>query len=266
MSFTAPANITITADASDSDGSVTSLEFYNGNIKLGSASEAPYSFNWNNVGAGIYTLTAIATDNKNSKTISAAISISVNNVTDPANQPPVVIISNPLKGHQYDDPASVEIEVAASDPDGTISKVELYNGSAKLVELTSAPYIFTWKDVKTGSYSIKAVAYDNLNATAISSLIEFTVGDRSKYDADSEIINLYPNPNDGHFSIEILKPLEDEKCKIVISDLGGKQVSNVPVFEAQTLKHIDLSYIKSGIYIMMVVGKGILVTKKFIKY
>ena len=100
----------------------------------------------------------------------------------------------------------LNIEVVASDPDGTISKVELYNGSAKLVELSSAPYLYSWKDVDTGTYSINAVAYDNLNATTTSSLIEFTVVDNSRYDANSEILNLYPNPNDGNFSIEFIVP------------------------------------------------------------
>ena len=265
-SFAASANITITADASDSDGSVSMVEFYNGDIKLGSKAETPYSFDWNNVGSGIYSLTAIATDNYNAKTTSSAISITVTSEPVAANQPPVVMISNPVKGIQYDDPASVDIEVVATDPDGTISKVVLFNGSAKLVELTSAPYLYTWKDMKAGNYSIKAVAHDNLNATATSSLIEFNVGGGPVYDAESEIINLYPNPNNGNFSIEILKPFEDEKCKVVITDLGGKQISNVPILEGGTLMHFDMSYIKSGIYIMMVIGKGILVTKKFIKY
>ena len=96
-------------------------------------------------------------------------------------------------------------------------------------------------------------------------MIDFKVVASPIYDVNSEIINLYPNPNNGSFSVEILKPLEDEKCKIVITDLGGKQVSNIPILKETTLMHFDTSDIKSGIYVMMVIGKGILVTKKFIK-
>jgi hypothetical protein len=184
----------------------------------------------------------------------------------PVNQPPVIKISNPQKGNKYENPSTITIDAVASDPDGTINKVEFYNGTVKLVELASVPYTYTWKDVKAGTYSIKAIATDNLNATTTSSQIEFEVGASIKYDANMEIINLYPNPNDGHFSIEILKSLEDEKCHIVITDLGGKQVFNLPIEEEETLKHLDLSYIKSGIYIMMVIGRGILVTKKIIKF
>ena len=150
-------------------------------------------------------------------------------------------ISNPLKGNKYENPATIDIDVVASDPDGTISKVELYNGSDKLVELTSAPYSYIWKDVKTGTYVIKAIATDNLNATTTSSSIEFIVGDVSRYDANSEIINLYPNPNDGHFSIEFVNPLQNEKCEIIITDLTGKQVYHGSILKEEILKQFDLS-------------------------
>jgi len=264
-SFTAPANITITANVSDADGSVALVEFYNGNTKLGSVSATPYSFAWNNIGAGIYSLTVVATDNNNAKTTSSPISISVTNETDTINVPPVVEISNPQKGNKYENSATIDIEAMAYDPDGTIRKVEFYNGSTKLVELTSSPYLFSWKDVNAGTYTITAVATDNSNVSSVSSPVDFIVNADFKYDANSEIINLYPNPNDGHFSIELLKPLEDEKCEIVIADLGGKKVSSVSLTSEETVKQFDLPFIKSGIYIMMIIGQGILVTKKFIK-
>ena len=185
---------------------------------------------------------------------------------NPTNQPPVVEIFNPSKGNKYENPATITIDAIASDPDGSISKVEFYSGAVKLVELTSAPYSYTWKDVEAGSYSITAIATDNLNATATSLPIEFEVAANIKYDANSEIINLYPNPNDGHFSIKFINPLQSEKSEIIITDLAGKQVYNGLVSKEEIIKQIDLSYIKSGIYILMIIYKEILVTKKIIKY
>jgi uncharacterized repeat protein (TIGR02059 family) len=210
-SFTSPANISITANAIDNDGSVSLVEFYNGNTKLGSSSASPYSFTWNNVTAGNYSLTIIATDNLSAKTTSSAISISViSNISAP-NMPPVVKILNPHKGNAYANLSSVEIDATASDPDGTISKVEFYNGKVKLVELTSAPYTYIWKDVAAGNYSITAVATDNLNDTTLSSPVEFVVGAITKYDGNSDVVKLFPNPNNGHFSIEFINPLQSEK-------------------------------------------------------
>lgn len=75
--FTAPANITITANASDSDGTVSQVDFYVGTTLLGTDTTSPYSFAWNNVPAGSYSLTAVATDNLGATTTSASISITV---------------------------------------------------------------------------------------------------------------------------------------------------------------------------------------------
>jgi hypothetical protein len=61
--FAEPANITLNASAQDFDGTVTNVAFYSGATKLGQKATAPYSFTWNNVTRGHYSLTAIATDN-----------------------------------------------------------------------------------------------------------------------------------------------------------------------------------------------------------
>jgi len=103
----------------------------------------------------------------------------------PGNQPPVVTISNPRKGDKYENLATITIDAIASDPDGTVIKVEFYSGSEKLAKLTTAPYSYAWKDVEPGTYSITAFATDNLNATTSSSPVEFVVGLNIKYDANS---------------------------------------------------------------------------------
>jgi uncharacterized repeat protein (TIGR02059 family) len=264
-SFVSPANITITADAFDTDGSVSMVEFYNGSTKLGSSFAAPYSFTWNNVIAGNYTLTVVATDNLNATTTSSAISISVTVSNQASNRHPFIKISNPRKGNSYNNMSSIEIDAIASDPDGTISTVEFYNGTEKLVALASAPYTYTWKDVAPGTYSITAIATDNLGDTTVSEPIEFIVGSKVKYDANSEMINLYPNPSDGHFSIDFVNPILSEKGEVIITDLSGKQVYAGPLLREELTKQFDLSDFKSGIYVMIVKDKDILVTKKIIK-
>lgn len=76
--FTAPANITIDATASDSDGSVTQVQFYQGATLLGTDTTAPYQFVWSNVAAGAYALTVKATDNQGAVTTSNVVNITVN--------------------------------------------------------------------------------------------------------------------------------------------------------------------------------------------
>ncbi|CAL2085324.1 glycosyl hydrolase family 18 protein [Tenacibaculum sp. 190524A05c] len=69
--------INISANASDVDGTISKVEFYNGTIKLGEDNSSPYEYNWQNVSEGTYTITVIATDNENAKTTSSPISITV---------------------------------------------------------------------------------------------------------------------------------------------------------------------------------------------
>jgi hypothetical protein len=75
--FPFKSNVTITASASDSDGTIQKVEFFAGTTKLGETATAPYSFTWNRAGPGTYALTARATDNAGLATTSAAVTITV---------------------------------------------------------------------------------------------------------------------------------------------------------------------------------------------
>ncbi len=80
-SFTAPANITIDANATDSDGTISQVEFFQGTTSLNVDASPSYSYAWSNVGAGSYTLTAKATDNAGATTTSTPVNITVNGST-----------------------------------------------------------------------------------------------------------------------------------------------------------------------------------------
>ncbi|MDB5274029.1 MAG: domain containing protein [Chitinophagaceae bacterium] len=164
-SFTAPAAVSITASASDSDGSIAKVEFYNGTSLLGTAISSPYNFGWNNVAAGTYTIVAKAYDNLNA-TVSASVSITVNN----ANTPPSVSITSPANNATFNAPATVSISVSATDADGTISKVEFYNGTNLLGNDLSSPYSYTWSNVAAAPYTINVKAYDNTGAISTASV------------------------------------------------------------------------------------------------
>jgi uncharacterized repeat protein (TIGR02059 family) len=99
----------------------------------------------------------------------------VNNCTPSTNQPPVISISSPINGSSFRSPATITITANASDINGTISKVEFFNGSIKLGERTTTPYSFVWKNVPRGTYSITAMAIDNLNSKTVSTPVSVTV-------------------------------------------------------------------------------------------
>jgi hypothetical protein len=148
-SFLSLPNIEIAANAFDSNGWVTSVEFLaNGqrlgvvsNESLGSWTAEPlvlreshglvlpvwrgnhmnrYQFVWTNVPPGEYGLTAVATDNAGLQLTSAAVNIAVS-----TNLPtPQVRIVSPAPGAEFPDLARINIYAAAAEAGGVIKTVE----------------------------------------------------------------------------------------------------------------------------------------------
>ena len=139
--FAAPADISLIAKAGDPDGTVTNVEFFAGTNDLGRGSpvvlDPPgangvtglvYFFNWQNVPADVYSLTAVATDNDGLSTTSTAVNITVL----ATNLPPVVRITSPPNGAVFRAPVNIPIFAYAADPDGTVTTVEFFDGTNSL--------------------------------------------------------------------------------------------------------------------------------------
>ncbi|MFC4401114.1 Ig-like domain-containing protein, partial [Mariniflexile soesokkakense] len=75
--FANGSSVSIEANASDSDGNVVQVEFFVDGVSVGVDNTSPYSVNWT-IGTGSFSLTAVATDNDNQATTSAAVTITGN--------------------------------------------------------------------------------------------------------------------------------------------------------------------------------------------
>jgi chitinase len=81
--FNVGVSITLSATASDSNGSVTRVDFYRGSTLIGTDTTSPYSVVWANVAIGDYALTAVARDNAGATTVSSTRDITVKSATLP---------------------------------------------------------------------------------------------------------------------------------------------------------------------------------------
>jgi len=171
--FTTGSTVTLSANASDSDGTIAKVEFFQGATKLGEDLTSPYSFAWTGVPAGSYSLTAKATDDQSAVTTSAAIAITVTNPTP--NVAPAVSLTSPANAASFASGSTVTISANATDSDGTIAKVEFFQGATKLGEDLTSPYSFAWTGVPAGSYSLTTKATDNKSAVTASATIAITV-------------------------------------------------------------------------------------------
>jgi beta-glucanase (GH16 family) len=73
--YTTLATLNLAADANDSDGSVSQVEFFVNGASVGVDAAAPYAVSWTIPAFGSYTITAVATDNQGA-TATASSSIS----------------------------------------------------------------------------------------------------------------------------------------------------------------------------------------------
>ncbi|MCF8154387.1 MAG: DNRLRE domain-containing protein [Rhodoferax sp.] len=75
--FTAGQVVPLQVNATDADGSVAAVDFYDGANLLAHVSAAPWRFDWPNAAPGSHTLSAIAYDNQGANQSAPAISIAV---------------------------------------------------------------------------------------------------------------------------------------------------------------------------------------------
>ncbi|MFY9307418.1 MAG: PQQ-dependent sugar dehydrogenase [Bacteroidia bacterium] len=88
---------------------------------------------------------------------------------------PIVSIASPANNTVYSSSANITITADASISGGTIAKVEFYQGTTKIGEDITAPYAYTWMNVPTGNYALKAVATSNTGLTGTSQIVNISV-------------------------------------------------------------------------------------------
>jgi hypothetical protein len=85
--YTAPATITLSASIKQTSNPIVSVSFFSGSTLLGTVTSAPYTFTWNGVAAGTYSLTASYIDTFNITETSAAVTVTVTPATTPTPTP-----------------------------------------------------------------------------------------------------------------------------------------------------------------------------------
>ncbi len=193
--FYAPASIPLAAAASDADGAIAMVEFYEGTTKIGEDATAPFEVLWTGVPAGRYALTAVATDNAGAMTASEPVDVTVGT---PLNRPPTVALISPPDGSAFTSPAAIRLEAAADDPDGTVVKVEFFSGATRVGEALAAPFGCDWLNVAPGGYGLTARATDNAGAASTSAPVSISVATGMPFASDFEKSEGYaPGPLEG---------------------------------------------------------------------
>lgn len=160
-SFISPASIAISATASDSDGLITKVEFYNGANLLGTAHSTPYSINWTDAAAGNYLITAKVTDNNDSVSISTPVTVIV-------KTKPTLHMTSPSDSNQLvDQGTDIPFAFAVTDPDAALVSISIYDNGTLIGTINKAPYLFNYINLNPGDhhFTINALLLDGTNPT-----------------------------------------------------------------------------------------------------
>lgn len=116
-----------------------------------------------------------------------------------SNAPPEVSILTPRNGDIFQSLAAIPIEAAASDRDGAVVKVEFYQDSLLLGEITAVPFSFVWTNVPTGNYRLVARATDSLGGVNTSKPIQVAVH-------SEKLAGIFTGrPGQFQFSLDVLR-------------------------------------------------------------
>lgn len=112
--FTAPATVNLAASATPGTNPIARVEFYRGSTLIGTDTSSPYTFNWTNVPAGSYQITAVAYDN------------AATPLTDTSN------VANIIVNTVNHAPSVGSVSASPPDVDTTASGVQEYEGTSVL--------------------------------------------------------------------------------------------------------------------------------------
>ncbi|WNW08151.1 chitinase C-terminal domain-containing protein [Vibrio alginolyticus] len=170
-SVTAGDVVNLAADAADTDGTVSKVEFFVDGVLVGQATSAPYAASWTAT-EGQHEFSTKAYDDAGAVSTTSVVTLTVASA-QPGNEAPTVDVV--LSANSIDLGGSVTLTANATDADGTVAKVDFYVAGVLAGTATTAPYTLDVTPSQAGSLSVYAKATDDAGATADSALATLTV-------------------------------------------------------------------------------------------
>jgi hypothetical protein len=255
--YLAPATVAITVNATDADGSVSKVEFYNGSTKLGEATSAPYTFTWSSVPIGSYTLTATATDDRGLQS-SAQVNITVTNVA----------AATVYKDCNY---GGYAVGLLAGNYTlGQLQSLGVVNDDISSLRVTSGYQVQLFLDNDFGGTSVTITAdnaclvansfNDLTSSLKISSVTTVApVTPQSGLITGTSALQVYPNPVRNE--LQFLSHEDLTGALIKVYDFSGREVLQT----RNTNNRLNVSRLTVGVYTITIIKNGKIISGRFIK-
>jgi hypothetical protein len=155
--ITANSAVTVAASASDSDGSIDSVEFFANGLSLGRATSRPFQITWTPIMPGEMIVTAKAVDNGGAATTSAEVIVTVDPATSSSETGAGSIANTVYRG-----------DYGSSDESGRFAFAINRNGRGTFIAFSTAPVgkSYFWNDIAVNADGTFAVT-DSSNQVAV---------------------------------------------------------------------------------------------------
>jgi hypothetical protein len=218
--YSAPATITIQANASDPDGhAIEKVDFvaYNsdtGSVNLGTDTAAPYEFTWTNAPQGTWALYAIPTDSLGLRGDSTpVVHVFVVDSTGLS-----VSINSPTEGQIFAQGDYVPLSASVSS---STSILEFYDQNNNIVgRRTSAPWSTTWRIMNTGTYTITAKVFNSQGQSVTSDPVSFVVNPMN-HRITGRIIDLTANAGVANITLNLTSQTNPNITATTTTDADG---------------------------------------------
>jgi photosystem II stability/assembly factor-like uncharacterized protein len=155
---------------------VSKVEFFNEEKKIGELNEEPFQFIFECPDSGNINIYAKVTDTDGNTAYSGNFPLKML-----ITEMPLVSVISPANHTVFNFDSTIEIIARASSPDGTITKLEIFNGTEKLAENSDSTLAFSLENVPAGIYTITAKVTDNSGQTVTSPPVVITVKTEDGY-------------------------------------------------------------------------------------
>ena len=236
-SFSEEEAIEISTLVSDLDGTISKVEFYAGNIKIGETSSAPFDYTWTNPSIGIHQITAKAIDNQGGEKTSQAVVVSVNEVFDCSITDNESIQGTFSEGYKttfetIGSQVKVSITLHDKDKSGVVAYIWKENPfqETQMDHITGTTFSKTLGGLTVGQTISYAVKFTYARGLVVTKYMNYVVGDDCNgYTSDTEGPNNFTATlgEVGSRSVEILLQANDNSGSVIYQVANGQEQNTI---------------------------------------
>ncbi len=264
VALMAPANnsvypegteITVTASASDFDGTIGKVDFYRDGQFISSDDAAPYSIIWTPT-AGSYVITAVATDNQGAENTSQPINVTIAPVQRCSGSSTGAINGSFTLGYNYSfETIGTDVVITfelLDDKAGVIAYLWNKNPfwEKSMTNIGGKVFTTTLTGLAMNETIEVACKFAFAGGMAVTSYLTYRVGENCvptsvEFFTDARV-TLYPNPFTGMLQVDSESEIEE----VEVRNLSGQLVTIVQAHSNRVT--LNLSSVSAGIYFIIV--------------